>query len=85
MFGPLGDEWGRKPTFLLSSTITAVCSIASAFAPNFPALVLLRFGVGIGVGGTVIPFDTLAELTPSRFRGKRNQSCAPPFGTIRGD
>lgn len=68
-FGPLGDEWGRKPVFLLSSTITAVGSLASAFAPNFPALVLLRFVVGIGVGGTVIPFDTLAELTPSRFRG----------------
>lgn len=68
-FGPLGDEWGRKPVFLLSSTITAVGSLASAFAPNFQALVLLRFVVGIGVGGTVIPFDTLAELTPSRFRG----------------
>jgi MFS family permease len=69
MFGPLGDVWGRKPTFLLSSTITAVCSLASAFSPNFPALCLLRFGVGIGVGGTVIPFDTLAELTPSHVRG----------------
>jgi MFS family permease len=69
MFGPLGDRVGRKPILLLSSTITASCSLASSYAPTFEALVLLRFGVGIGVGGTVVPFDMLAELTPSRFRG----------------
>lgn len=69
VFGPLGDYLGRKPIFLLSATITAALSLASAYAPSYEALVLLRFGVGVGVGGTVIPFDTLAELTPSQFRG----------------
>lgn len=69
VFGPLGDRVGRKPIFLLSSTITAICSLASSYAPTFQALVLLRFGVGIGVGGTVVPFDMLAELTPNHFRG----------------
>jgi MFS family permease len=69
LFGPLGDRVGRKPILMLSSTITATCSLASSYAPTFEALVLLRFGVGIGVGGTVVPFDMLAELTPSHFRG----------------
>jgi len=69
LFGPLGDRWGRKPMFLISSLLTAVLSLASSFVTSYGALVLLRFGVGCGVGGTVIPFDILAELTPSQVRG----------------
>ena len=62
LFGPLGDIIGRKPTFLISSALTAVCGIASVFLPNYAVLVILRAGVGMGVGGTVIPFDTVGEL-----------------------
>jgi len=85
LFGPLGDSFGRRPLFLLSSMITALCSLASGFSTSFIMLVLLRFGVGIGVGGTVIPFDTLAELTPSRIRGKsRLVFCANKESIVCG-
>jgi len=32
-------------------------------------LLVLRFGVGMGIGGFTVPFDLLAESVPSRDRG----------------
>ena len=52
--GPLGDHLGRKPMFVLSTTISAVCGVASSFSQTWWALLMLRFGVGVGVGGTNI-------------------------------
>jgi len=61
ILGPMGDSVGRKPTFLISSTIVAVCGMLSAASPDYYVLILLRFCVGFGVGGTVIPFDTMVS------------------------
>ena len=43
---------------------------ASAFSPDFYALTVLRFVVGIGIGGMGVPFDLLAEFMPPKLRGK---------------
>lgn len=67
--GWLGDRWGRKPTFIISCVVMSVCGALTAAVTNYWAMVVLRFGVGIGLGGIVIPYDTLAEFLPSTYRG----------------
>jgi putative MFS transporter len=41
-----------------------------AVAPNFITLVIFYFGVGVGVGGTAVPFNLVAELLPTSHRGR---------------
>jgi len=65
----LGDSWGRKPVFTITSTIISVFGILTAFCNSYPALLVTRFMVGFGVGGLTIPFDTLAEFVPTSHRG----------------
>lgn len=48
----------------------SIFGIATTFAQNVTMLIIFRFGVGIGVGGLVIPFDLLAEFTGKADRGK---------------
>ena len=70
VFGPLADNYGRKLAFLIACILITVAGIASAAAPNFTALVVLRAIVGIGVGGLTVPFDLLAEFSPNEVRGR---------------
>ena len=43
--------------------------MASALAPTFGALCAAQAVAGFGLGGTMVPFDLLAELTPPSVRG----------------
>jgi MFS family permease len=43
--------------------------LGSAFAPSFYWLVVMRFGVGIGVGGVPIAFSLNQEFLPTAYRG----------------
>ena len=69
VLGSLGDRLGRKPVFLLACLIIAVSGIFTAAAQNYWTMLVLRFGVGVGLGGIVIPYDTLSEFLPSAHRG----------------
>lgn len=69
VLGRLADVWGRKPVFTLTAAIIAIFGLASGVAPTYNILILCRFAVGIGVGGLVVPFDTLTEFLPSSHRG----------------
>ena len=55
---------------LIACAMIATGGALSAFAPNFAFLLLFRFIVGFGVGGTSVPFDLLAEFLPSPHRGR---------------
>ncbi|EMD94743.1 hypothetical protein COCC4DRAFT_74924 [Bipolaris maydis ATCC 48331] len=48
LWGPLSESYGRKGTMVISFFILTVFSIASALSPNFGALVVFRFLVGVG-------------------------------------
>lgn len=63
--GPLGDKYGRKPVFVASAAIIAVFGLLTAAAHNLVTLIITRFMVGVGVGGLVVPFDTIAEFVPT--------------------
>ncbi|CAB9497354.1 Synaptic vesicle 2-related protein [Seminavis robusta] len=70
ILGRMGDIVGRKPMFLTSSVIISVAGLLTALAQSYWVMVVLRMGVGVGLGGLVIPYDSLAELMPSRDRGR---------------
>ena len=70
ILGPLGDHFGRRPMFLVSSIIIAVFGFTTAICTSFVPLVITRFLVGFGVGGLIIPFDILAEMLPIHHRGR---------------
>lgn len=70
-FGRLADRIGRRPVLMMAVVIDAACGVASAFAPDFQWLLLLRFLTGIGVGGTLpVDYTMMAEFLPSDRRGR---------------
>lgn len=69
ILSPLGDSIGRRPVFSLTAAIIAFFGVGTAFCPNYATLLFARFMVGFGVGGLVVPFDTLAEFLPAEYRG----------------
>ena len=67
--GLAADRVGRRPTILLFFTLVLLFGAASAFAPSFAWLVLLRAATGIGIGGTIPTCNTLiAEVFPRASR-----------------
>ena len=51
-FGPLTDRFGRRGPLLIGLVIYLACAFAATFAPNFTALLILRFVQGLGAAGT---------------------------------
>ena len=69
VLGPLGDSWGRKPAFLMAATIISLSGLLTALAPTYQVMLAFRFGVGVGLGGIVVAYDTVAEFLPNANRG----------------
>ena len=69
LLGPLGDRWGRKPVFLLAASIISLSGLLTALAPTYEVMLAFRFGVGLGLGGLVVFYDTIAEFLPAVNRG----------------
>ena len=70
--GRLGDQLGRARMFRMGLIAFLGLSIAAAFAPTFPILVLLRTGQAL-VGATVIP-NGMGMLRESVSPSKLGQS-----------
>ncbi|MVW70149.1 MULTISPECIES: MFS transporter [unclassified Bordetella] len=71
VFGRLADRIGRRPVLMLAVIIDACAGVASAFAPDFTWLLVLRFITGIGVGGTLpVDYTMMAEFLPAQRRGR---------------
>ena len=71
VFGYLSDSFGRVWPFATFMLLIGVFVIASAFAPNFPVLVILRCLGGVGVGGIQSQvYPTLIEFLPRKNRGQ---------------
>lgn len=69
-WGNFGDRFGRKKGILFMSIICLIFAIASAFSPNVYVLIILRFCLGIGLGGSTVIFTILAEYLPDAGRAK---------------
>ena len=71
VFGRLADRIGRRPVLMAAVVVDACCGVASAFAPGFTWLLVLRLLTGIGVGGTLpVDYTMMAEFLPSDRRGR---------------
>lgn len=70
LMGPLGDRWGRRPTFLVTAFIITIFGFLTATANNYATLIFYRTMLGVGVGGLTIPYDALGEFLPQKSRGK---------------
>ncbi len=67
----LSERLGRLTVLRLALGITAVLSVATAFAGNDVTFLFVRALQGLGLGGEVPVAATLVnEMTPARFRGR---------------
>lgn len=71
LFGTLSDRIGRRVGFQVTIALFAGCSALCALTQNPLQLMVLRFCVGLGIGGFT-PIDTalLTEYMPLRWRGR---------------
>jgi MFS transporter, AAHS family, 4-hydroxybenzoate transporter len=68
-FGLLADRFGRKAVLIGATACFGVFTIATALAPSFGVLVVLRFLAGLGLGGAMPSFISLtSEYSPRRQR-----------------
>ena len=72
--GPLSDSFGRRPVALTGLSLLSVGVLASAFAPNLGILMALR--VVTGLGGGMIPPNSLAAVADSVTPARRAQAVA---------
>lgn len=54
LFGTLSDRFGRKPIGTLLFSMGICSTFASGLAPTVPILFIMRFIVGLSVGGTIV-------------------------------
>lgn len=71
LFGVLADKVGRKQIFMWTLIIFSVASGLSAFTTTLTAFLLLRFFVGMGLGGELPAASTLvSESVKAEERGR---------------
>jgi len=64
---PLADRFGRRAMILGALVVVAVSMIASGFVTTVPALITMRFFVGVGVGTIGVSMTAMAsEFAPEK-------------------
>ncbi len=70
-FGMLADRIGRKQVFIITLLLFAIASGLSAFATTLAVLFVLRFFIGMGLGGELPVASTyVSERVPAHERGR---------------
>jgi DHA1 family bicyclomycin/chloramphenicol resistance-like MFS transporter len=67
VFGPLTDRFGRRGPLLVGLGIYLACAFAATFAPNFGALLALRFVQGLGAASTRV---VATAVVRDKFSGR---------------
>ena len=67
--GIISDRKGRRPAYLIGSTLVTIFAAASSLAQGFLSFVFLRIICGFGIGLSIPALFALAtELTPAYYR-----------------
>jgi putative MFS transporter len=70
IFGPIADRMGRRLLYIYDLIFFVVFGALSAFVTNFWQLFIVRFLLGLGIGGDYSLSPTMvAEYAPARRRG----------------
>lgn len=73
VFGYLADRFGRKRLFVVTLAMYGVFTFLTAFAWDYPSLMVLRLLTAIGVGAEYAAINAaISEFIPARHRGKTN-------------
>lgn len=71
VFGIYADRVGRKKIFIITLLLFSIASGISAFTTTLAAFLILRFFVGMGLGGELPVASTLvSESVPAKERGR---------------
>ncbi len=71
LFGVFADKVGRKKVFMFTLVLFSVASGLSALTTTLAAFLVLRFFVGMGLGGELPVASTLvSESVPAKDRGR---------------
>jgi sugar porter (SP) family MFS transporter len=69
--GMFGDRFGRRDSLRGLALLYLISALGCAFAWNWTALVMMRFIVGIAIGGSsVLGPMYITEIAPARLRGR---------------
>jgi putative MFS transporter len=69
--GFLGERYGRRFTYQANLIIFGFASLASAFAPTIPVLILLRGVMGVGLGAELVAgYAAMTEFLAPQARGR---------------
>ena len=69
-FGRAADRWGRRPTLMTNILFYSAVELASGFAPNLTALLVLRAIYGVAMGGEWgVGASLTMESIPPKARG----------------
>lgn len=69
LFGMMADRWGRRRTMAVTILLYSLFTGLTALADNWWQLAILRFLVGMGVGGEwAVAAAVVAEVFPPRAR-----------------
>ncbi|OLC55660.1 MAG: MFS transporter, partial [Acidobacteria bacterium 13_1_40CM_4_69_4] len=69
--GTLADRFGRKTVFQSTLLIFSIATGLCALAQGYTSLLVLRFLVGLGLGGELpVASALVSELAPARHRGR---------------
>ncbi len=73
VFGYLADRFGRKRLFIATLVLYSVCTLITAFSPNYAFLMVFRFLTAIGVGAEYTAINSaISEFIPPTNRGRIN-------------
>jgi AAHS family 4-hydroxybenzoate transporter-like MFS transporter len=87
LFGSVADSFGRRFTLLVTVTVFAAGSLATALATSLTDLTIYRFATGVGLGGAMPSIIALAsEYAPPRLRTTLVAAmfCGFPLGAVLG-
>ncbi len=71
LFGVMADKIGRKNVFIATLLLFSIGSGAAAFTTSFALFLILRFIIGMGLGGELPVASTLvSESVPKEKRGR---------------
>ena len=81
LIGPFSDSFGRRLVALTGLALKAVCILGAAFAPNFIVLMVLL--IGTGLGGAMIPPNSMAAISDAVSPEQRGRAIGAAQGIMQ--